>query len=98
VRHSSLGWALAGIGTGLGSVLLSLGMSSSVGSWSLGIAGTALAGASLGPLGRAVFGQRPPEHREVSWVPGGGTHGGLGGQVPPYVPYDPDWDPKNRER
>lgn len=45
-----------------------------------------------------VFGQRDPEGRTPWFVPGNGGYGGGGGQVPPYVPYNPDWDPKNRIR
>lgn len=48
--------------------------------------------------GPVIFGQRDPQGRRVTWLPGGGTHGGMGGQVPPYVPYNPDWDPENRIR
>lgn len=79
-------------------VLVALGFPSSLGSWALGLVGLALTIASLGPFGRAVFGQRDPESRDVTWVPGGGTHGGMGGHVPPYVPYNRDWDPKHREK
>lgn len=50
----------------------------------------------LRPLGLTVFGHRDPDSRDVTFVPGGGTHGTTGGQVPPYVPYNRDWDPKNR--
>jgi hypothetical protein len=49
-------------------------------------------------LGFVIFGQRDPETRPVSWVAGGGTHGSGGGQVPPLVPYEPDWDPDRRIR
>ena len=45
-----------------------------------------------------IFGQRAPESRPVGWVPGNGSHGGEGGQTPPWVPYNPDWDPDNRIR
>jgi hypothetical protein len=48
-------------------------------------------------LGFAVFGQRASEARPVTFVPGAGGTGG-GGQVPPIVPYDPDWDPDGRIR
>lgn len=48
--------------------------------------------------GFVIFGQRDPQGSPVTMVPGGGTHGGMGGQVPPYVPYNPDWTPKNRIR
>lgn len=44
----------------------------------------------------AIFGQRDPESRPATWVPGAGAHGSGGGQVPPYVPYNPDWDPDER--
>jgi hypothetical protein len=49
-------------------------------------------------LAFVVFGQRDPEVRPVSWVAGGGTHGSGGGQVPPLVPYNPDWDLDRRIR
>lgn len=45
-----------------------------------------------------IFGQRAPEARFIGWLPGNGGHGGDGGQVPPWVPYNPDWDLKNRIR
>lgn len=48
--------------------------------------------------GFIIFGQRDPQGKGVTWLPGGGTHGGMGGQVPPYVPHNPDWDPENRIR
>jgi hypothetical protein len=48
-------------------------------------------------LGFVVFGQRDPETRPVTWTPGGGSHGSSG-QVPPMVPYNPDWDPGRRIR
>jgi len=48
--------------------------------------------------GFTIFGQRDPHGKGVTWLPGGGTHGGMGGQVPPYVPHNPDWEPKNRIR
>ena len=48
--------------------------------------------------GSVIFGQRDPHANQVTWLPGGGTHGGMGGQVPPYVPHNPDWDPNNRLR
>lgn len=48
--------------------------------------------------GFIIFGQRDPQVRTIGWLPGGGTHGGMGGQVPPYVPHNPDWEPKNRLR
>lgn len=47
-------------------------------------------------LGFVVFGQRDPETEPVWWVAGGGGHGAGGGQVPPIVPYNPDWDPDRR--
>jgi hypothetical protein len=47
-------------------------------------------------FGTAVFGQRDANAEPVTLVPGSGTHG-LG-QVPPYVPYNPDWDPDRRIR
>lgn len=53
---------------------------------------------SLRQLGFAIFGQRDPAARPVMWVSGAGTHGGTGGQVPPVVPYNPDWDPDKRIR
>jgi hypothetical protein len=43
-----------------------------------------------------IFGQRAPDSKPFGWRPGNGGHGGPGGQTPPYVPYNPDWDPKNR--
>jgi hypothetical protein len=47
----------------------------------------------------AIFGQRDPESRPVIWVAGSGGHGSGSGQVPPIVPYDPDWeDPDRRIR
>jgi hypothetical protein len=49
-------------------------------------------------LGFVIFGQRDPETRPVTWVPGGGGYGSGGGQVPPLVPYNPDWDPDRRIR
>lgn len=47
-------------------------------------------------LGFVIFGQRDSESRPVTWVPGAGGHGSGGGQVPPYVPYNADWDPDRR--
>lgn len=39
--------------------------------------------------------RHPEETRRVRWVPGSGTHGGLGGQVPPLLPdHDPEDDIK----
>lgn len=49
-------------------------------------------------FGDIVFGQRASDGRVVTWLPGHGTHGGEGGHTPPYVPYEPDWDPKRRIR
>lgn len=64
---------------------------------------TAVAWFGAGPVSRAldrlafvVFGQRAPGAKKVGWVPGSGGHGSDGGQVPPYVPYDPDRDPERR--
>lgn len=45
-----------------------------------------------------VFEERDPNSKTVGWLPGQGTHGGSGGQSPPYVPYNPDWDPRKREK
>ncbi len=45
-----------------------------------------------------IFGQRDPESRPIGWVPGNGGNGSGGGQVPPLVPYDRDWDPDRRIR
>jgi hypothetical protein len=59
-------------------------------------AGILLVVRSLPGAGFAVFGQRDPESRPVIWIPGGGGHGAAGGQVPPIVPYDPDWDDPDR--
>lgn len=67
--------------------------------WSGGLmalGGVGLLLLGLRPLAEAVFDQRDPAARPVSWTPGSGTHGGGAGQVPPHVPYDPDWDPRNR--
>lgn len=61
----------------------------------LAVAAVALAAR---PFGVAVFGQRDPAARAVGWLPGHGSHGGPGGQVPPYVPYAEEWDPKRRIR
>jgi hypothetical protein len=49
-------------------------------------------------LGFVIFGQRDPEARPITWVPGGGGHGSGAGQVPPLVPHDPDWEPNERIR
>lgn len=57
-----------------------------------------LVGPLADALSDAVFGHRDPEAREVNWVPGGGGHGGAGGQMPPHVPYSPDHDPRRRDR
>lgn len=46
--------------------------------------------------GFVVFGQRDPNVQNFGWLPGSGTHGGGGGQVPPHVPYNFDWHPKKR--
>ena len=53
---------------------------------------------ALDRLSFVIFGQRAPEIRAVGWIPGNGGHGGDGGQAPPWVPYNPDWDPENRIR
>lgn len=73
--------------------------------WSLLVlaAGCAVLAARVtGPLADAVsdavFGHRDPDAKDVNWVPGGGGHGGSGGQVPPHVPYSPDHDPRRRDR
>jgi hypothetical protein len=47
---------------------------------------------ALDRLAFIVFKERDPDSGEVNWLPGSGTHSGEGGQVPPYVPYNPDWD------
>ena len=40
---------------------------------------------------------RPAQGAQTPWwSPGQGGHGGDGGQSPPIVPYNPDWDVKNR--
>lgn len=52
----------------------------------------------LDRLAFLIFGQRDADARSVWFVPGNGGRGGSGGQVPPHVPYDPDWDPKNQIR
>jgi len=52
----------------------------------------------LDRLAFTIFGQRDPNSKKVGWGPGQGTHGGAGGQAPPYVPYNPDWDPTRRDR
>lgn len=47
----------------------------------------------------AVFrhGYRHSDETETPWwIPGQGGHGGESGQTPPFVPYNEDWDPKNR--
>ncbi len=53
---------------------------------------------ALDHLSFVIFGQRAPEHRYVGWIRGNGGYGGGGGQTPPYVPYNPGWDPENRIR
>ncbi len=53
---------------------------------------------ALDRLAFTIFGQRDPNSKKVGWGPGQGTHGGAGGQTPPYVPYNPDWDPTKREK
>jgi hypothetical protein len=53
---------------------------------------------TLDRLGFAIFGQRDPDAAVIGWLPGAGSHGGGSGQVPPYVPYNPDWEPRNRIR
>lgn len=45
-----------------------------------------------------VFEQRDPNSGSVTWLPGHGSHGGAGGQTPPYVPYNPFWDPSRQRR
>src|SRR5690625_4888417 len=52
--------------------------------------------AVLASGGSIIFGQRDPAGRRPGRAPGGGTH--SGGQVPPYVPYNQEWDPKRRIR
>ena len=47
---------------------------------------------ALDRLAFVVFKERDPDSSAVTWAPGQGTHGSEGGQVPPYVPYNPDWD------
>lgn len=49
-------------------------------------------------LAFVVFGQRDPNSKTVAWLPGHGTHGGAGGQSPPYVPYNPDWDRRKHRK
>jgi hypothetical protein len=51
---------------------------------------------ALDRIAFAVFEERDPNSKTVGWLPGQGSHGGYGGQVPPYVPYNPDWDPTRR--
>lgn len=77
-----------------------------VGAWTL--VAVALLGTSLwlrrtGPtaldgLAFTVFGQRHPDARTPTHVAGSGGHGSGGGQVPPLVPYAPDWQPDRRIR
>ena len=63
------------------------------------VGGALLVVRALPGAGFAIFGQRDPESRPVVWVAGSGGHGSGGGQVPPFVPYDPDWeDPDRRIR
>jgi len=62
------------------------------------VAALAAAALAMRPFGEAVFGQRDGEAKAFGWVPGNGSYGGSGGQVPPYVPYSRDWDRKNRIR
>lgn len=52
----------------------------------------------LDRLAFIIFEERDPNSKVVGWGPGQGTHGGAGGQVPPYVPYNPDWDPSRKRR
>jgi hypothetical protein len=52
--------------------------------------------ASVRHLEFVIFGQRDPDARPGSSVAGAGGHGSGGGQVPPIVPYNPDWDPDDR--
>lgn len=60
-----------------------------------------LAARLTGPLADAVsdavFGHRDPDAEDVNGMPGGGGHGGSGGQVPPHVPYSRDHDPRRRD-
>lgn len=49
-------------------------------------------------LAFVIFGQRDPDARPPTVVPGNGSYGGSGGQIPPYVPYSRDWDPRHRIR
>lgn len=49
----------------------------------------------LDRLAFIVFGQRADGAGDANNVPGNGGRGG-GNQVPPYVPYDSWWDPRNR--
>jgi hypothetical protein len=51
---------------------------------------------SVQHLAFVIFGQRDPDVRQGSSVSGAGGHGSGGGQVPPIVPYNPDWDPGKR--
>ena len=53
---------------------------------------------ALDRLAFTIFGQRDPNSKKVGWGPGQGTHGGAGGQTPPYVPYNPDWDPTRNKK
>lgn len=60
------------------------------------VAALGAAALAVKPFGQAVFGQRDGDAKAFGWLPGNGSYGGTGGQVPPYVPYSKDWDPKNR--
>jgi hypothetical protein len=55
-------------------------------------------GRAFDHLSFVIFGQRAPGSISVGWLPGNGGYGSGGGQVPPWVPYNSDWDPKNRIR
>ena len=39
--------------------------------------------------------RHPQDMKQTWWTPGGGTHGGAGGQVPPLIP---DRDPEDEIR
>jgi hypothetical protein len=63
------------------------------------VGGILLVVRALPGSGFAIFGQRDPDSRPVESVPGSGGHGSGGGQVPPIVPHDSDWeDPGRRIR
>lgn len=64
----------------------------------LALAALAALAFAVRPFGEAVFGQRADGAKGFGWLPGHGSHGGSGGQVPPYVPFSEDWDPKDRTR